>query len=257
MTILDKLFGGDDPPKKKYIAPVSTIVDTVDDLGYKGMLGLIQKAASNPNAYSEPIRNVPYYSETEGPMMIREGSRSKEGLPPGMMIRKIEGEKGNKYYLRMKDNPPMPVSEYLNPELFQFLESNNPDKAEMIRLIQGILGGTSNTPGGSPYGFANGVDGGGLHDYSFKKVNADMNIGPIEIPRYEGTLKPFKENEPFEPYYPTMRPYNVTIRPPLVRPFELKEFDDGITIRKRRSLFDMISNFPFLGTEPVKGIKGI
>lgn len=240
MTILDRILG-DDPPKKGYVDPFQEASKVSKTTGFGGMLGAVLKAASERKF--DPIPMTPYFSNDGDMMNIPVGSRTQQGLPPNVMLRKVKEGGANKYYLRMKDAAPLPVSSYNYPELYGMLESGNPENNTKIQsMIGGLTGGTSNTPGGSAFGFIDGVDGGGLKDYSFTPT--PYNIPETKISPYidRGSRIASPVDNPHIPKQAKLLNAERPVWKDIFKPFEWNEFvvPNG---RKRVGLLDMIQNF--------------
>ena len=243
MTILDRILG-DDPPKKGYVDPFQEASKISKTTGFGGMLGAVLKAASERKF--DPIPMTPYFSNDGDMMNIPVGSRTQQGLPPNVMLRKVKEGGANKYYLRMKDAAPLPVSSYNYPELYGMLESGNPENNTKIQsMIGGLTGGTSNTPGGSQYGFEDGIDGGGQLDVP-RLTTYTNNYVPKTIP--QSTIQAGTDT-PFKPTLSDWRGEDVKLKDTktpvwknIYKPFEWNEFivPNG---RKRVGLLDMIQNF--------------
>lgn len=243
MTILDRILG-DDPPKKGYVSPIDEATKVANATGFNGMLGMVLKA-STERKY-DPIPMTSYISQDGNVMNIPVGSRAPQGLPSGVGIRKVKEGGANKYYLRMKDAPPLPVSSYNYPELYGMLESNNPENNTKIQsMIGGLTGGTSNTPGGSPYGFEDGIDGGEI-----KQQPTLTTYQNNYVPKFppQSTIQAGIET-PFKPSYPDWKGEDVKLKntktpvwKELYKPFEWNEYilPSG---KKRAGLLDMIQNF--------------
>ena len=261
MTILDKLFGDDPPKKKPAVANEDINLRPMPKYDFQNRVGF------NPwiTASDDPDYRIPdsKYMDTLLNKAIK-SQKDRDNFWFGLNTNpnsKFSPELFKTRTDTFEDGTVKTVPNWVRPELV--VKANgwgdyendvsvniDPDYERFMRTFAPVgLKDPRVSNGLNEVAFSNNVGepGGERRQYNFTPEPYSYKVPKIDEVDITGSkIFPF-EKPNHTPVEPKLLKADVPIWKEIWKPFEWRPFDDQIAVKKKRSLFDMIKDFPFAG----------